>query len=117
MIAVPTEDQEQAALISWARMVPILKKGLYAIPNGGKRNVREAKRLVDCGVLAGVSDLHLPFPSNGYHGLWIEMKRTTGGSLTHPQRKWLELMTSWGHLAVTCYGWDEARHVLERYLK
>ncbi len=111
-----TEDQEQAALIQWARTQPILTKGLYAIPNGGKRNVAEAKKLVDMGVLAGVSDLHLPYPSKGYHGLWIELKRGDGGRLTKPQAYWLHQMSEWGHMAVVCRGWMAAKRTLEDYL-
>ncbi len=114
---IATEDQEQIALIQWARMQPILKEGLYAIANGGYRNVAEAAKLKRTGVLAGVSDLHLPYPSKGFHGLWIEMKRVKGGVLSVPQKNWLDLMTEWGHLAVMCRGWDAARRTLEDYLR
>ena len=51
-----------------------IDQALIAIPNGGKRNPREAGRLKAQGVKAGVSDLLLPFSSQGAHGLWIEMK-------------------------------------------
>lgn len=114
---IATEDQEQAALIQWARLQPILKEGLYAIPNGGTRNLAEAAKLKRTGVLAGVSDMHLPYPSKGYHGLWIELKRSKGGRLTNEQCRWLDLMDGWGHKVAVCYGWDEAKQVLEGYLK
>lgn len=77
----------------------------------------EAAKLKRTGVLAGVSDLHLPYPSKGYHGLWIELKRRKGGRLTNHQRLWLDLMDGWGHKVAVCYGWDEAREILEEYLK
>jgi len=111
-----TEDEEQAALITWARTHPILRNRLYAIPNGGSRNIIEAAKLSRTGVLAGVSDLHLPYPSKGYHGLWIELKRENGGRLTKAQAEWLHLMSADGHLAVVCRGWTAAKRTLEDYL-
>ena len=44
------------------------------MPNGGKRNPAEAARFKAMGVKAGVPDLCLPVPMNGYAGLYIEMK-------------------------------------------
>jgi len=57
------ERPHQVALIKWVRSVkgayPVLKI-LYAVPNGGKRNFRVARKLKAEGVMAGVADLCLP---------------------------------------------------------
>ena len=80
----PTEDQEQIALINWARMqekkYPELRL-LFHIPNGGSRGKAEAGRFRAMGVRAGVPDLCLPVPRGGKHGLFVEMKRTKGGGV------------------------------------
>lgn len=58
-----SEDTEQEIVMQWARINsgkwPELSL-LHHIPNGGARNAREAAKLKRMGVLAGVSDLHLP---------------------------------------------------------
>jgi hypothetical protein len=108
----PTEDQEQIALMHWARLTPICRDYLIHIPNGGSRNVLEAKKFKAMGVKAGVSDLFLAYPSNRYGGLWIELKRK-GGKLTEPQRHWLSCMNNLGYKACVCYGWGEAKLIIE----
>ena len=71
------EDTEQMGVIDWAnwnlQRFPELKM-LYHVPNGGKRNPTEAARFKAMGVKAGVPDLCLPVPMNGYAGLYIDMK-------------------------------------------
>jgi hypothetical protein len=56
------ERQHQVALIKWVRAIkdayPVLKL-LYAVPNGGDRNINVARKLKAEGVLAGVADLCL----------------------------------------------------------
>ena len=47
------EDDEQAAVFDWAAHMPALK-WMHSIPNGGKRNIREAARLKRQGVKSGV---------------------------------------------------------------
>ena len=82
-----SEAEEQMAVIKWAELMsnkhPCLK-WLYHCPNGGSRNIAEAANLKRMGVKAGVPDLCLPYPSNGHHGLYIEMKKD-GGRLTAAQ--------------------------------
>lgn len=51
-----TEDNIQELIINAARLY-YPKSLLFSIPNGGKRNAREAARLKRQGVTAGVSDL------------------------------------------------------------
>jgi hypothetical protein len=113
-----SERDEQVALIEWrdrfAPHYPALGR-LFAIPNGGKRDVVTAARLKAEGVTAGVPDLCLPVARLGYHGLWIEMK-TDGGRVSKEQRRLLAQLEADGYMTGVCYSWPEAARVIARYL-
>jgi hypothetical protein len=115
------EDSEQRALLSWARLRsatwPELEL-LHHVPNGGRRDAREAGRLKAQGVKAGVPDLCLPVARGVHHGLYVELKRAD--QKTNPtaaQRWWLDRLREQGYRAEVCRGWDEARRVIEEYLR
>lgn len=112
------EDNEQILLFEWAALnqgkYPELE-WMYHIPNGGKRNAREAARLKRMGVKPGVSDVHLPIPRGVYHGLWIEMK-SENGKVSPAQSRFLNAMRKHGYKAAVCYGWEEAVAIIEEYL-
>jgi len=111
------EDDEQAALFDWAAHYPVLE-WLHAIPNGGNRDPREAARLKRQGVKKGVSDIFLPLPRDGYHGLYIEMKRRRrdGYAALRPgQQQFLDDMQKQGYKTAVCYGADEAIETLKAY--
>ncbi len=120
------EHSHQSALISWSKIKSVGQDGttihdyLFAIPNGGKRNPREASRLKAQGVKKGVSDLMLALPSAGFSGLWIELKapktKKYKPAPTPDQSAWLERMNAVGYRAELCYGWQEAKEVIEEYL-
>lgn len=113
-----SEHDEQAALFQWAalasRQHPELDL-LFAIPNGGKRNIVVAKKLKAEGQKAGVPDLLLPVARHGHHGLFIEMK-VQGNKLTELQMKWVEALKKQNYVVAVCYGFDEARVILINYL-
>lgn len=113
---IPTEHAEQVTLIDWYDM-QYKDKALFAIPNGGKRNMVTALKLKAEGVRPGVPDLMLAKVSSGYHGLFIELKRTKGGSTSKEQKQWLQYLNRAGYRAVVCKGWLEAKEVIECYLK
>lgn len=112
------ESQEQISLFQWAKLMqgryPELSL-LHAIPNGGKRNAREAARMKQEGVKAGVSDIFLPVARGGYHGLYIELKAEKG-TLSDKQKWWIEETTKQGYYSTVCFGWVEASQVIKRYL-
>jgi hypothetical protein len=117
---VPSESVEQICLFRWAMYeeckYPELAL-LYHIPNGGKRNITTAKRLKAEGVKSGVPDIHLPVPRNGFHGLYIELKKQKGSCTTEKQDDWIEALNAHGYLAVVCKGWEEASKKIIQYLK
>lgn len=110
------EAKEQKALISWVKFNPKLKPFIFAIPNGGKRDAWEAAHLKAQGVLAGVCDLFLMLPCNGYHGLFIEMKGKDG-RLTDNQKTFINNATYVGYDVCVAYNWLEAKHKIVSYLK
>ena len=114
------EDEEQMLLIQWADWNlgkwPELAL-LFHIPNGGRRSAAEAGRFRAMGVKKGVPDLFLPVARGGFHGLFIEMKRRRGGSLSPEQGDWLEALRGEGYRALRCDGWEQARDALVEYLE
>ena len=114
------EHDEQVNLMKWWSLAchhfSVDEKLLFAIPNGGERNVIVASRLKAEGVRAGVPDLFLAQPNNGFHGLFIEMKKTKGGVVSDNQKCYLSLLKTSGYEVAVCHGWIEAKQTIEHYL-
>lgn len=72
-----TESQLQQQIFIWFKNnYQINKKGfIFSIPNGGSRNILEAKTLKATGVVAGVSDLIILMPNRC---IFVELKTETG---------------------------------------
>lgn len=113
-----TEAMHQERLMLWAAVheseFPELKL-LHHIPNGGKRNEKEAAHLKRQGVKAGVPDLCLPVARGNYHGLYIELK-IDGNKPTEKQREFIDELNKQNYKAVVCYGWETAQQTIENYL-
>ena len=105
------EAIEQCKVIQYCelRHIPI-----FHIPNGGSRNKIEAANLKKQGVRAGVPDLFIPVPRWSYHGMFIEMKAGKNKT-TLNQKKWLKLLAENGYIAHVCYGFDDARALIDWY--
>jgi hypothetical protein len=116
-LAVPTEHEEQKALVRWFSLqYPKIGNRLVAIPNGGQRNVIVASKLKAEGVRAGFPDLMLLMPRGSFMGLMIEMKRVRGGTLQVEQAEWLDWLTTQGYMAVICKGAQAAQDTIKSYL-
>lgn len=112
------EDTEQMWLFDWA----LLQSGKYPelslmfhIPNGGKRDVREAARFKRMGVKPGVPDIFLPVPRGKFHGLFIEMKAPKGKTSEY-QEQWLSELAAKGYDTAVCFGFEEARKKILEYI-
>ena len=116
---VPTEDQEQITVMSWAHRTKFkdgrLSDYLFHIPNGGSRNIIEATKLKKMGVKAGVPDLQLIVPNGEVHGLWIELKAQKG-KLQPSQQIMIQRLEAQGYMCKVCFGADEAISEIKKYL-
>lgn len=135
-----SESQEQQKLIHWwdnnREWIPInafddeeFKKLpwnnlLFAIPNGGLRDMREAAKLKREGVRRGFPDLMLAYPKVCVYeagliqfcpGLVIEMK-FGNGSLSDYQHDFIEMLELIGYKVSVCYSFEEAKQAIEEYL-
>jgi len=90
---------------------------LFAIPNGGERNIIVAARMKKEGVRAGVPDLFLAVPRGEFHGLFIEMKKPKGGRVSDAQKGCIELLNETGYKSVVCNGCDAAIKEIMGYLR
>jgi len=117
---LPTEHEEQAALFEWAEIVRFRYPelwGLAAVPNGGARHKKTGRELKAEGVKAGFPDVILPAARQGYHGLFIEMKRRKHSTIGPEQKLWKDYLERQGYRHEFCYGWEEARDVILEYLE
>lgn len=109
-----SESWHQRQLIQWCRQFS-WGQYLFHIPNettGGQGWIIRNRQM---GCKKGVPDLFLPVPTGKYHGLFIEMKKL-GGLASDSQRRWNAALNGLGYLAVYCYGWEDAKNVLLRYM-
>jgi len=115
-----SEHAEQVAIFDWAKLntakYPQLEN-LFAIPNGGQRSRVTGAMLKAEGVRSGVADIMLAYPCNGYHGLFIELKRRDGGKVSPQQQDWINRFNKAGYLAIVAYGAKEAVKVIVDYLE
>ena len=114
-----SEHAEQVALIKWAQLMARQYPELdciYANPNAGKRSIGAARYMIAEGMRAGVPDICLPVPRNGYGALYIELKYGKGKA-SEKQLEWIDRLNRHGNLAVVCTGWDAARLQILSYLE
>lgn len=117
---IPSEHQETAAVIQWARVMRSRWNELdllFHIPNEGKRSRTGAAYMLAEGMKKGVPDLCLPVARGRYHGLFIEMKRIKGGKISMEQEEMILRLLNEGYYARVCKGADVAIRTIEEYLK
>lgn len=117
---VQSEHDEQVRLIEWWALshnqFGVPEQLLFAIPNGGVRNIVTATKLKAEGVRAGIPDLFLAVPRGESHGMFIEMKKTKGGRVSEAQSNTISLLHDQKFIATVCHGWEDAMDAIIRYL-
>jgi len=110
------EHELQVACVKWFRLqYPEYAKLLFAVPNGGNRNITTAVRLKAEGVISGVSDLILLLGRNGYNSLCIEMKHGKQ-PLSENQLHWGSLVIKYGTFYHVCRSFEEFQSIITNYL-
>ncbi len=112
-----TEHQIQCLIIEWAsyQKHPAFDY-LFAIPNGGTRNIITAVSLKKEGVKRGVPDLFLAYPSQHYSGLFLELKKDFKAKASKYQEQWIEKLNEVNYLAMIGHGFDESINIISDYL-
>ena len=100
---IPTESWEQAMFVQWFRRAHpgVL---ILSIPNGGKRSKSTAMALKVEGTVKGIPDLFIP-----EWRVWVEMKRTKGGSLSPDQKTIVSYLKNVGYTVLVCKGFEAAK--------
>jgi len=110
-----SEHDLQVSCVNWFRL-QYPHEILYAIPNGGQRNIVVATKLKSEGVVSGVLDLFLMLSKGGFHGFYIEMKRKNG-KLTDNQKEFFGLATNKGYLCTKCDTFEDFVSAINTYMK
>lgn len=113
------EDGICIALMQWFELKHRKYTGLlWHVPNGGKRGIIEATKLMRMGVRPGVSDYFLMVPKKSpeFAGLFLEVKASKG-RLSPVQKQFLQDAANQGYKAVTAFGLDECMEAIDVYLQ
>ena len=114
-----TEHAQQTALFMWAAFGDVREAlpgihRMFAIPNGGKRELINAMNLKAEGMRSGVPDVFLPVPRWGLCGLFMEFKRPKSlgkpaGKLSDKQEAWRDDLRAFGYGVGEVWTYQEAR--------
>lgn len=74
---------------------------------------KQKRRNTRIGVRPGIPDYVIVTHSTV---LFVEMKRTTSGQLSQPQRVWLKSLDGKPVKATMCRGFDEAKEFISKYI-
>jgi len=86
---------------------------IYAIPNGGSRNILEAKKFKNTGVLSGVYDLVVIIPNKV---IFVELK-APDGRLSDNQKDFKKRVEQLGFMCTECWSFEEFKVMIEEQLK
>lgn len=121
IISGVSEHDLQVACVQWFRyQYPHLKDLLFAIPNGGHRDIRTATRLKAEGVVPGVPDLFLAVPNPNartwVNGLFIELK-VGKNKPTPSQMHIIRKLKEQGYDCAVCYSLDDFMDAIRLHIK
>ncbi len=115
----PPESWEQERLFDWIRdnegKYPKLQMA-YSTLNGVRLSPGLSMKMKRQGNRKGVPDVVLPVRSNGYSGLYLELKRVKGGRVSKEQREYITRLKEENYWAEVVKGHREAIERIKRYL-
>jgi len=72
--------------------------------------------LMKMGYSSGTPDIWIYEPVGTYHGLVIELKKPSGGTISKEQKAWIEELNRRGYYACCCNGAGNAFEVVTKYI-
>ena len=109
------ESKLQSLMVKWFRY-QYKNRIIFAIPNGGHRNILTAKILKGEGVLKGVPDLFIPEPTNIFSGLFIEVK-IGKNKKTESQNEMITQLQKRNYRCEVVYSFEDFEIVVNDYFK
>lgn len=88
---------------------------MHAIPNGDFRGWGVGTKLKAEGVIPGIPDLCMPVARGGYHGFYLELKRS-GGKVRDEQWEIMEALHAQGYFVRVTNHLQTALEIIENYL-
>ena len=121
MIPIPTEYQDQCALVQWLELIGLK---FTAIPNGTWTPSQSQKAMnYKSGLRKGFPDMVVIIPKEKCKEertvmLFIEMKREKGGIVSEHQKGWIDSINGVADCeAVICEGFEKAQNYILTFLK
>ncbi len=112
-----TETSIQSSFIEWLNLqYPKIGQITFSIPNGAPRSITYAHKLLREGMKAGVPDIMVAYPSEPYHGLFVEFKSPTG-TLSEKQKTMIDLFSKQGYKVYVCNDLDKGISEFKKYIK
>ena len=108
------ESKLQTACVTWFRL-QYPNYLLFAIPNGGARNLITGAIMRREGVVSGVPDLFLAHANFFHYGLFIEMK-SAKGKLSESQKNVIDKLQLVGYHVEICNSFESFKQTIENYL-
>lgn len=111
------ESDLQISCVRWFRyQYAKYARLLFSIPNGAVTSEVQRRLLVANGLVNGVSDLMLAYPSGYYHSMFVEMKVGKNKQSKY-QKDFQKAVEGAGFKYVVCYTIDEFITEINEYLK
>jgi hypothetical protein len=112
-----TEHQLQSSIFKYIELAyPKLRPFIFAIPNGGQRNIGVARKLKAEGATAGVWDIFVSLPNLESHGLYIECK-VGKNDLTLTQINFRNNVEPAGYKFCICRSLDDFKKIIDDYFR
>lgn len=118
------EWDTQVASLKWLRLNYLdAYNSVIKINNESKRSIIGRKMDKAAGLHAGASDLFIAYPTQQFHGLWLEIKpegwKLTPSKKPHYDRQVafimkMRKMNYWGDMGI---GIDECIFIMDKYLR
>jgi hypothetical protein len=88
---------------------------IFAIPNGGKRDIITASIMKREGVVRGIPDLFIAYPNGRHAGMFVELKVGNNKPTKH-QKEIMKMLEKAGYYVTVCYTINEFIYKVNTYI-